>query len=113
MKATKKIVSVICVMMIALSALAFTGCGSKGGSIVGQWVYKLGDSEYVYTFNDDGTGSYSAWGIEAKFTYEDDGENVTILYDGTTLSQTYGYKVDGKKLTIKDSYGLDVVYNKK
>lgn len=113
MKATKKIVSIICVMMIALSTLALTGCGKDSKSIVGQWVYKLGNSEYVYTFNDDGTGSYNAFGVEMKFTYEDDGENVSILYDGNTVASKYAYKVEGKKLTIKDSFGIDVVYTKK
>ena len=112
MKATKKIVSIICVMMIALSTLALTGCGKESNSIVGEWVYG-GSTEYVYKFNSDGTGSYGAYGIEMKFTYEDDGENVSILYDGNTMASKYAYKIEGKKLIIKDSLGNDVEYNRR
>ena len=113
MKAMKKIISIVCIVMIALSSLVFTGCGKESNSVVGEWVYKLGDSEYIFKFNEDGTGSYTAWGNEAKFTYEDDGENISILYDGTTSANKYSYKVDRKKLTFTDSYGINVEYTKK
>lgn len=113
MKATKKIVSVICVMMIALSALAFTGCGKDKNSIVGEWVYKSNDSEYVYIFNEDGTGCYSAWGINTDLTYEIDGENISISYSGNAFPSKYGYKINKKELTLKDSYGIEVIYTRK
>jgi hypothetical protein len=48
-----------------------------------------------------------------NFTYDDDGSKVKILYKGNTIPGTYEYRIDGKKLIIKDSFGSDVVYQKK
>ena len=59
------------------------------------------------------TGSYTAGGTEMKFTYEDDGEEVTITYEGNTKSSIYSYKVEDNKLIIKDSFGNEVEYLKK
>ena len=41
------------------------------------------------------------------------GEKVKITYVGNTTGSTYEYKIDGKKLIIKDSFGKDVEYTKK
>lgn len=100
-------------VVIALIALVtFTGCGSNdSNSIIGSWKYESGD--YTYKFNKDKTGSYTYAGIEMDFTYEDKGNEISILYDGNTTASTYEYKIEGKKLIIKDSFGSDVVYIKK
>lgn len=101
--------------LFALIALVtFVGCdkeSSDSNSIVGSWKYESGD--YTYKFNADKTGSYTAYGNEMKFTYEDNGKEVSILYTGNTDASTYGYKIEGKKLIIKDSIGNDVVYIRK
>ena len=111
----KKIFLTLILILILISSIfILTGCDNNSSSasknpLVGSWDH----SGYVYTFNDDKTGSYSVSGTEMKFTYEDDGSKVSILYTGNTNANTFEYKIDGKKLIIKDSFGKDVEYIKK
>lgn len=107
------IVTSIAILLIA-SIFALSGCSKKNKNesknpIVGSWEY----SGYIYTFNDDNTGSYTAFGNIMNFTYEDDGSKVKILYKGNTVPGTYEYKINDKKLIIKDSFGNDIIYEKK
>jgi len=97
-----------------ITVITLAGCGSKNKDkgLVGSWEYKDA-SGYVYTFNEDKTGSYTAFGTEMKFTYEDKGTEVSILYDGNTMESTFEYKIEGNQLTIKDSFGNDVIYVRK
>ena len=104
----KTILIVIMALIIALALAVVTGCDSKG-NIIGSWDH----SGFVYTFNNDGTGSYNAAGTEIAFTYEDDGTKVSILYEGNTATGDYEYRIEGNKLIIKDSFGTDVEYIKK
>ena len=80
--------------------------------LVGSWEYETGG--YTYTFNADGTGTYDV-GTDTpmKFTYTDDGTNLSILYDGNTAPFESTYTIDGDKLNIKDSFGSDTIYIKK
>ena len=109
----KIILSIVLAVVFIASILVLTGCGKAKDSdkapIIGSWEH----SGYVYTFNEDKTGNYEAFGSKMNFTYEDDGSKVTILYKGNTVPGTYEYKIDGEKLIIKDSFGDDVVYKKK
>ena len=91
--------------------VALVGCNkqSDSNSIVGSWAH----DSYVYTFNDNNTGNYEAGGTKMEFTYKDDGKKVSILYTGNTDASDYEYKIEGKKLIIKDSLGNDVEYIKK
>ena len=106
----KTIISLITAVVLLGSVFMTTGCGKKdANNIVGSWDH----SGFVYTFNKDNTGSYDALGNKMNFTYEDDGEKVSILYTGNTLASSYEYKIEGKKLIIKDSFGNDVEYTRK
>ena len=113
MKKTLKNIALVLVLLIGVFSIA--GCGKKDSkkddvpAIVGTWDH----NGYVYKFNKDKTGSYDAKGIKMKFTYEDDGEKVSILYEGNTVASEYAYKVKGKTLIIKDSFDNDVEYTKK
>ena len=97
--------------VILFLAIALVGCGKKEekSPLIGSWDY----SGFVYKFNDDKTGSYTAGGTEMPFTYEDDGEKIKILYEGNTEASTYEYKVDGNRLTIHDSFNNEVIYYRK
>ncbi len=104
--------NIICVFVLIVCVVTVAGCGNtktNRNSLVGSWEH----SGYVYTFNNDKTGSYDALGTKMAFTYEDDGKKVSILYKGNTIASSYEYKIDGKKLVIKDSFGSDVEYTKK
>ena len=111
----KKIVkSLLVFTIIIVSVFTLAGCGKTKDdktSIIGSWEYKSGG--YVYKFNKDETGSYTAGNVVMKFTYKDDGKKVSILYSGNTTSSDYEYKIEGNKLIIKDSFGNDVEYVKK
>ena len=80
---------------------------------MGTWEYNQSGAVYAYSFKDDKTGLYSVYGSEIPFTYEDDGQKVTILYNGSTAASAFEYKIEGNKLIIKDSFGNDVEYVKK
>ena len=113
----KKFKKLLLVIVVLVGAFALVGCGNTktnnkvSKSIIGSWEYK--DGGYVYTFNKDKTGSYTAGSTVMKFTYEDDGKKVSILYEGNTIAGEYEYKIVGNKLIIKDSFGSDVEYIKK
>ncbi|MBR2784039.1 MAG: hypothetical protein IKD93_07605 [Firmicutes bacterium] len=119
---TKK--SLILVLMLALACLLLAACGagdggeadadaSAGGDgLTGIWVSADFDGAFVYTFNDDGTGNYDAAGTDMPFTYTVDGSQLSVLYDGDTVSFDTEFVIDGDTLTIKDSLGEDVVYNR-
>ena len=106
MKGIKKF---LLLFVLIASVFVLTAC-KKEDSIVGSWEHTGG---YVYTFNDDMTGSYTAGGTKMEFTYKDDGEKVSILYKDNTAASDYAYKIEGNKLIIKDSFGNDVEYIKK
>ena len=84
--------------------------GGRGESpLVGTWAYEE-DSNFVYTFKANGTGTYVIYGETLKFTYTDNGSSVRIVFeDGPGV---YDYSVSGNTLTIKDSTGADVKYTK-
>ena len=113
----KKIFKGFLVIAALVLTLTLTGCNNESGKgIEGSWYYYNGASlsdDIYYQFNADKTGQYVYAGTPMKFTYEDDGTKVTIKYDTDTLSSEYEYKIDGKTLTIKDSFGSDVIYKKK
>ncbi len=109
----KTILSIVISLILIATAFILTGCGEKQeeskGGVTGQWAY----TSYVYTFNADKTGTYDVSGKEMKFTYEDDGEKLSILYEGNTSPTVLKYRIDGDKLIITDSFGSDVEYTKK
>ena len=100
--------SLLVVSILFVCVIALTGCNKSKG-LVGSWDH----DGYVYTFNEDKTGNYDAKGTKMEFTYEDKGDKVSILYKGNTAASEFEYKIDGKKLIIKDSFGTDVEYTKK
>ena len=104
-----KILPVLLAVVIIVGAFTLTGCENSENSLVGSWGY----SGFVYTFNADGTGTYDASGTLMPFTYEDDGDKITITYEGNTIGSTYEYKIEGNKFIIKDSFGSDVEYTRK
>lgn len=107
----KTILTLGIVLFLIATIFILTGCdGDKG--LVGSWTYKSGSSDIVYKFNKDNTGSYKYYTNERTFKYEDNGTSVKITYDGDTTGSTYEYKIEGKKLIIKDSFGKDVTYEK-
>ena len=95
------------VCLLVVSCLLIVGCGKKEG-LVGEWAYGSGNT-FVFTFNEDKTCSYAG----RNCTYTVDGDKLSILYDGDTAPFETTFKIEGDKLTIKDSLDNDVVYTRK
>ncbi len=116
MKKTLKITLIIAILLTAIFALA--GCGAKSedqkksnvNPIVGSWKSEYGD--YVYQFNEDGTGSYNVYSTKMEFTYKTEGKNISITYNGNTIPFETEYSIDGDTLNVIDSFGNDTLYKK-
>lgn len=100
-------------LIVFISVLFLTACGKKEKGLVGEWTTKLGTYSYTYTFKEDGTGTYDAAGTLMKFTYQTDGDKISILYDGNTVPFETTYKIDGDTLNVIDSFGNDTIYKRK
>lgn len=114
MKKTLKLI-VLAILLIT-TVVMLTACGDKDSkedeevTLIGSWKYK--GTDYTYTFNEDGTGDYSAAGNKMEFTYETDGDKISILYEGNTVPFESTYEIKGKKLNIIDSFGEDTIYKR-
>ncbi len=118
------IASVVIVVIVAIIAIVLVvkNSGSKG--LVGKWA-QTGGTEYVYSFAENGTGSFGLCpsgtsekecdNDAAHFHYQlkkdgaDKSNNIDgsieMLYEGSTASFTLTYHLDGDSLTIYDSFG--------
>ncbi len=97
----------LCLAVVALFVVV--GC-SKKDPIVGKWAYGSGES-FMFTFNSDGTCHYTANNKDC--TYKVDGDKLAITYEGSDAPFETTFKIEDNKLTIKDSFDNEVVYNKK
>lgn len=79
--------------------------------LVGKWEYETGG--FIYTFNEDKTGSYDTGGQKLEFTYKTEGDKLYITYTDTEGTFDTTYKIKGNVLVIKDSLNEDVKYLKK
>ena len=109
----RKILSIALLLVLIISV---TGCGkNQKNELVGTWkndTYFEG-YEFIYTFNEDGTGKYDAAGTVMNFTYKVNGNKISFEYtdeDMETLDTTFS--IDGDTLTVKDSENEDVLYEK-
>lgn len=119
----KKIFIIGLISALLISLIVLTGCEktkqsdkeseqSSGNSIIGSWKNDDLGADYIYTFNDDGTGNYNAAGTIMEFTYTLVGDKISILYKEDTVSFDTEYKIDGDSLNIIDSIGSDTIYKK-
>ena len=111
----KKILKKLVLCSTILCAIIFiTACGKN--TIVGTWNYykdgKVTDNIY-YTFEKGNKGSYTYGNNIYKFTYEDRGNKVVIKYENNTKENEFEYSIKDGILTIKDSFGSDVLYKRK
>lgn len=84
----------ICLALVALTILASCGAASK---LVGTWEDPTGLTSY--TFNKNGTGSYSIAGVDVDFTYEVDGETLTLTAKVFGVSAGTDHTLDIKNKT--------------
>lgn len=114
----KVIISTIAVVMMAMAFVSCGNSGSNGGGkekgIVGEWYY---NDNTFYSFNEDGTGSYTAFGnLFGNFTYSEGDGKLILTYENSTDPTTFNYKLEGNTLTIlagEDNWGGDTEYKRK
>ena len=91
---------------------------NQTNSIVGVWKYY--DPEYpgmsssidfIYAFNADGTGTYTMSTSVMPFTYETNGNTLTINYEDSGTFETE-FELNGDVLNVKDSSNADTLYKK-
>ena len=123
----KRIVKIFVVVLVLTVLCAFAACNNNGGDkdesgkgeesvlktddrLYGQWQSEK-KSDYVYTFNADGTGQYDMAGNVLELTYNNRDGKITLSFtqEGYT-PVTLSYELDGDRLNIKDSYGKDTFY---
>ena len=119
----KAIFSMIAVIIMAFTFVSCGNGGNNGGDkgndkqqqgLVGEWYYN--DNTY-YIFNEDGTGSSTAYGVlVGNFTYSVGDGKLTLNYEGFTEPTIFNIKVEGKTLTIlsgEGNIGSDTEYKRK
>ena len=100
---------VLCLFLVSCSKVE----GNK--EIVGTWVNDttLEGYEFIYTFLEDGTGTYDVAGTIMNFKYTIKGDRISFEFtdeDMETLDTTFEIKDD--VLNVRDSNGEDVLYEK-
>ena len=126
----KKIICASAIICAAIMAsLSFSACGGSSASgnettsavsdtnnsqsIVGSWATELYGDEYVYTFNADGTGVYNAVGKIMNLTYKTEDGIYYETFEGSTSAVKRPYRVENNQFIVEDTYGEEIVYNKK
>ena len=116
-------ISVLLIAVLCTTIFVLSGCNNnskegdtesviEGVSIVGSWKNNELGSDFIYTFNEDGTGKYDAAGTIMEFTYTTQEDNISILYTGDTVPFETKYNIDGDTLNVIDSMGNDTLYEK-
>ena len=98
----KFITAIAIILVISCLFLTLTGCGA---SIKGTWTDASG---YIsYTFESGGKGTMTTMGVNAPFTYEIDGDKITIS------GVQYTFEIDGNQLTLRSELlGVSTTYTK-
>lgn len=78
--------------------------------IIGTW--ENPEENSVFTFNPDGTATYSMAENSLKFTYEDKG-SVIVLKNASVGTQNVKYSIEGNKITMTDESNVTVEFTKK
>ncbi len=99
-------------LILCVGVFALTACGGEKEpeSILGVW--KDDSGNFIYTFNEDGTGEYNVYQNPMIFTYTTEGKKLSILYNGNTEPFKTEFSIKGDTLNVKDSSGNDTLYKK-
>lgn len=110
MKAAKRVVSLVAVLVLVMSLVA---CG--GDKIVGSWEYSQEGLAVTFTFEKDGKLNVNMGGFAMSGTYSTDGDKLTMTLSmfGQEESTVSTYTIEGDKLTITDEDGTKQVLTKK
>lgn len=93
------------VLIIVAIVFFINACKPKQPSVVGKWKSIDAENEYYYLFNQDKTCSYEMLVARLDCTYEIDGDNINILYNGNDTTSTFQYHFEENTLIIQDESG--------
>jgi ABC-type glycerol-3-phosphate transport system substrate-binding protein len=98
----KKLLILILSLVLALGLVA-CGNNSSDDELVGRWVSEYG-SDWVTTFNADGTGSHSiSWGYGTTFEWRTRGGNIRWSYSGhPDMDTPFEISEDTLYITVDD-----------
>ena len=112
-KSNKKLYAIIAAAAVVVAGIIIAVVliiNAGKSKLLGRWQYEYGSWSYNFTSNSD--GEYSVGEYSQKFTYKDNGDSVTIRYEGSDVDMTLNYRIEGDKLIVTDSFGSDTVYNR-
>ena len=101
----KRTISAVLAVMMLLPIVLLTSCGGAS-ALIGTWKTStdslFGTVESSYTFEKDGVGSETSLGITTDFTYEVEGDTLTIIREiaGIKTLEEFTFEVKGDKLTL-------------
>lgn len=106
------ILGVAAVAVIGIIIAIVVIINANRSKLLGKWIYEYGS--WGYDFQTDTRGEYSVGEYSQGFTYKDNGNSLTIKYDGSDAEMTLDYRIEdnGKKLVVADSIGRDTIYNR-
>jgi len=112
----KKIVTLLVLLVLAVGALALTGCSSDehDEALVGTWAYS-NVPDFVLEFNADGTGRRNwAGGVFEGYSWSTSGDRLNINRDsapsGERRNERWTYTVSGDTLTIQSQHETHRTY---
>ena len=109
---TLRIVSLALIAVMAIGILV--SCGGSGRKLIGTWE---SSADFVsYTFEKDGTGKQSAFGVlSVDMTYKIKGNELWITSSmyGYEKDEVYTFKISDDKLRLTSSDGTDLILTKK
>ena len=105
-KFTKKLVVVLCLMMLAT---AMVGCGGKTDAVTGSWKQTDEvDGNWTFTFSDGSKVKFvgETAGFESEGTYKLDETNkkLTVTLEKWDAPKEFDYTLDGNTLDLKETY---------
>ena len=100
MKLSKKLVSLVLMLIFVLSLVA---CGNSK-SVVGSWSCTKDDNVYSYVFEKDGTGTVGIGGItlDTEYKVEDNKISIIMSYLGQSQTSELTYSIKNDVLTHTD-----------
>lgn len=100
----KKLKKIMALMLVSVFVIAVYGCGDE--TLTGTWTGKMANETSVtYSFQDDGTGTYTEGEIALSTSYKTEGNQLTLSIEflGQTREETYTYKIKGNTMTLTSS----------
>lgn len=108
----KKHIAIVAILLIL--SILLCGCASSDKkALLGTWKFTQENVTLRMTFEDDGTGTMSASGISADFTYTAKNGHLSIIPDGSAEDiMEAEYSINGDELTMITEGDVSTVFKR-